>query len=207
MADLAFVDTHVHFSDLRNEKLAYVWLEPEFEHPVLGDIGAIQAQRYWADDFIAETRFANVSKSVHVQAALGIADPVEETKWLQAFVDRLGHPHGIVAEVHLAQGDVEAVIERHMAFANMRGVRDFGEGDYPSDDKWRAGFAALEKHDLIACLDSSPESHASIKGLAEAFPNIVISLDHAGFPRQRDAAYFEMWKKGLENLAQAPNVV
>ena len=102
MAKLPFVDTHVHFSDLRDENLTYVWLEPSFVHPALGDIGAIQAQRYWADDFVAETRFANVPKSVHVQAALGIADPVEETKWLQAFADRLGHPHGIVAEVHLA---------------------------------------------------------------------------------------------------------
>jgi len=57
VADLAFVDTHVHFSDLRDKDLAYVWLEPDFTHPVLGDIGAIQAQRYWADDFVRETRF------------------------------------------------------------------------------------------------------------------------------------------------------
>jgi len=207
VAELQFIDTHIHFSDLRNEDLKYVWLEPEFQHPVLGDIGAIQAQRYWADDFVAETRFANVSKSVHVQAALGITDPVEETKWLQSFADRLGHPHGIVAEVHLAQDDVAEVIERHMAYANMRGVRDFGAGDYPSDPTWRAGFAHLEKDDLVACLDSAPETYASIKSLAEAFPNIVISLDHAGFPRQRDDEYFAMWKRELENLAQAPNVV
>lgn len=207
MADLAFVDTHVHFSDLRNEDLAYIWLEPEFEHPVLGDIGAIQAQRYWADDFVRETRFQNVSKSVHVQAALGIEDPVNETKWLQAFADRLGHPHGIVGEVHLAQDDAAEVIDRHLAFANFRGVRDFGEGDYPSDEKWRAGFANLERHDLVACLDSSPETYASIKSLAQAFPNIVISLDHAGFPRARDDDYFAMWRRELANLAEAPNVV
>jgi predicted TIM-barrel fold metal-dependent hydrolase len=207
VAELALVDTHVHFSDLRNDDLAYLWLQPEFEHPVLGDIGAIQAQRYWADDYIGETRFANVSKSVHVQAALGITDPVQETRWLQAFADRLGHPHGIVAEVHLARDDAEEVIERHMAFANMRGVRDFGEGDYPSDPTWRAGFAHLEKYDLVACLDSSPDSYASIKSLARAFPNIVISLDHAGFPRQRDGEYFDMWKRRLLDLAEAPNVV
>ena len=207
MAKLPFVDTHVHFSDLREEQLTYVWLLPEFEHPALGDIGAIQAQRYWADDYVRETRFQNVAKSVHVQAALGIADPVEETRWLQAFADRLGHPHGIVGEVHLAQPDAAAVIEQHLQFANFRGVRDFGEGDYPSDAAWRAGFANLEQHDLVACLDSAPETYASIKGLAEAFPNIVISLDHAGFPRARDDEYFAMWKRELQNLAQAPNVV
>jgi predicted TIM-barrel fold metal-dependent hydrolase len=207
VATLPFVDTHVHFSDLREEQLTYVWLQPEFVHPVLGDIGAIQAQRYWADDFVGETRFANVSKSVHVQAALGIADPVEETRWLQAFADRLGHPHGIVGEVHLAQPDAAEVIERHMAFANFRGVRDFGAGDYPSDPDWRAGYANLAKHDLVACLDSSPETYGSIKGLAAAFPDIVISLDHAGFPRQRDDEYFALWKRELASLAEAPNVV
>jgi predicted TIM-barrel fold metal-dependent hydrolase len=133
-----------------------------------------------------ETRFTSLTKSVHVQAAIGIEDPVEETKWLQAFADRLGHPHGIVGEVHLAQPDAAEVIERHMANANFRGVRDFGQGDYPSDPAWRAGFANLEKRDLVACLDSSPETYASVKSLAEAFPDTVISLDHAGFPRRRD---------------------
>lgn len=207
MTRLPFVDTHVHFSDLREPQLAYIWLQPEFSHPVLGDIGAIQAQRYWADDFVRETRFSSLTKSVHVQAALGIDDPVEETKWLQAFADRIGHPHGIVGEVHLAQPDAAEVIERHMAYASFRGVRDFGQGDYPSDPAWRAGFAHLAKHDLVACLDSSPETYASIKSLAAAFPAIAISLDHAGFPRQRDDAYFAMWKKELVNLAEAPNVV
>jgi predicted TIM-barrel fold metal-dependent hydrolase len=207
MADIAFVDTHVHFSDLQHPKLHYSWLQPGWKHPLLGDIEGIQAQRYWADDFIAETRFANVSKSVHVQAALGIKDPVEETKWLQAFADRLGHPHGIVAECHLAQPDAAEVIERHMRYPNVRGVRDFGSGDYPRDPRWRAGYQHLRKYDLVACLDSSPETHASIKDLAAAFPDIVISLDHAGFPRRRDAEYFRHWKRELTNLAEAPNVV
>ena len=83
----------------QDPNLYYAWLQPGWKHPILGDIEGIQAQRYWADEYVAETRFANVTKSIHVQAALGIKDPVEETKWLQAFADRLGHPHGIVAEV------------------------------------------------------------------------------------------------------------
>ncbi|HKZ92052.1 MAG TPA: amidohydrolase family protein, partial [Candidatus Limnocylindrales bacterium] len=70
-----------------------------------------------------------------------------------------------------------------------------------------AGFANLERHDLVACLDASPETYASIKSLAGAFPDIVISLDHAGFPRQRDDEYLAMWKRELADLAEAPNVV
>jgi len=207
MAEIPFVDTHVHFSDLQDPNLYYAWLQPGWKHPILGDIEGIQAQRYWADEFVAETRFSNVKKSIHVQAALGIKDPVEETKWLQAFADRLGHPHGIVAEVHLQQDDAQSVIERHMAYPNVRGVRDFGPGDYLVDDQWRRGYAHLRDHDLVACLDSSPETYAKMRSLAEAFPDIVISLDHAGFPRKRDPEYFAMWKRELENLAGASNVV
>jgi predicted TIM-barrel fold metal-dependent hydrolase len=109
--------------------------------------------------------------------------------------------------VHLDQDDAQAVIERHMAYPNMRGVRDFGRGDYLVDDAWRRGFAHLEAHDLVACLDSSPETYARIRSLAEAFPDIVISLDHAGFPRRRDPEYFAMWRRELANLAGAPNVI
>ena len=178
MARLPFVDTHVHFSDLQNPDLYYAWLQPGWKHPILGDIEGIQAQRYWADEFVAESRFANVPKSVHVQAALGIKDP-----------------------------DAEAVIERHMQFANMRGIRDFGPGDYPLDPAWRAGYQHLRKHDLVACLDSSPQTYDQIKQLAQAFPDIVISLDHAGFPRERTPEYFAMWKRELASLAQAQNVV
>ena len=77
--------------------------------------GAIKSRRYWADDFVAETRFANVGKVVHVQAALGIPDPVDETRWLQAFADRLGVPHGIVAwttVVNLAKSVSEDIYKR-----------------------------------------------------------------------------------------------
>jgi predicted TIM-barrel fold metal-dependent hydrolase len=207
MADIPFVDTHVHFHDMQDPKLRYAWLEPGTKHGFLGDIEAIQSQRYWADDFIGETRFANVRKSIHVQAALGIPDPVEETKWLQAFADRLGHPHGIVAEVHLAQDDAQSVIERHVAYPNVRGVRDFGPGDYLTDPAWQRGYGLLQAHDLVACLDSSPETYASMRALAERYPDIVMSVDHAGFPRKRDPEYFAYWKRELENVAGAPNVV
>ena len=102
MADLELTDTHVHFHDLDEPRLHYSWLLPDAPPDTdLGDYRAIKSRRYWADDFLAETRFANVGKVVHVQAATGIPDPVDETRWLQAFADRLGVPHGIVAFVDL----------------------------------------------------------------------------------------------------------
>ncbi len=207
MAGLPFVDTHVHFYDLQHPTLRYGWLQPGVKHHILESIEPIQAQRYWADDWIAESRFANVVKSIHVECAVGTPDPVEESRWMQAFADRLGHPYGFVAEVHLAQPDAEDAIEQHMQFANMRGVRDFGEGDYLVDAAWQRGFAHLRKHDLVACIDPKPETYAQIKQLAMAFPDTRISLDHAGLPLRRDDDYMEFWRREIASLAEAPNVI
>jgi hypothetical protein len=33
----------------------------------------------------------------------------------------------------------------------MRGVRDFGQGDYLADPAWRRGYGLLAKHGLVVC--------------------------------------------------------
>jgi predicted TIM-barrel fold metal-dependent hydrolase len=207
VARLPFVDTHVHYWDLKDPSLKYAWLERDWVHPVLGDIDGLKVLKYMAEQFIAETRFQNVSKCVHVQAAIGIADPVEETRWLQEQADRTGFPHGIVAHCDLASADAAETLERHMASPNMRGVRDFGQGDYLVDPAWRQGYGLLARHDLVFCLDVLPENLGKARELAEAYPDVVLCIDHAGFPRARDTEYFEMWKRGMREAAGAPNVV
>jgi predicted TIM-barrel fold metal-dependent hydrolase len=202
-----FVDTHVHYIDLKDPNLYYAWLQPDWVHPVLGDIDGLKVLKYTADHFIAETRFQNVTKAVHVQAALGIADPVEETRWLQEQADRTGFPHGIVAHCDLAGADAEETIERHMAYPNLRGIRDFGEGDYLVDETWRKGYGLLAKHDLVFCLDLVPENLPAVRALADTYPDVVLCIDHAGFPRRRDDDYFQMWKRGMDEAAGAPNTV
>ena len=207
MARLPFVDTHVHYWDLKDPSLTYAWLERDWVHPVLGDIDGLKVLRYMAEQFIAETRFQNVSKCVHVQAAIGIADPVEETRWLQEQADRTGFPHGIVAHCDLASPNAAETLERHMAYPNMRGIRDFGQGDYLVDPTWQKGYGLLARNDLVFCLDVLPEHLGKARQLAEAYPDVVLCIDHAGFPRARDAEYFEMWKRGMQEAAGAPNVV
>lgn len=207
MARLPFVDTHVHYWDLKDPDLKYVWLEPDWIHPILGNIDGLKVLRYMAPQYIAETRFQNVSKAVHVQAAIGIADPVEETRWLQRQADETGFPHGIVAHCDLTASDAAETLDRHLEHANMRGVRDFGQGDYLSDPAWQQGYALLGSRELVFCLDVLPENLGKARALAEKTPDVVLCIDHTGFPRARDAEYFEMWKKGMTDAAGAPNVV
>jgi len=207
VATLPFVDTHVHYWDLKDPKLRYAWLDRDWSHPVLGDIDGLKVLRYTAEHYIAETRFQNVGKCVHVQAAIGIEDPVEETKWLQEQADRTGFPNGIVAHCDLAGPEAARTLERHMEYPNMRGIRDFGQGDYLVDPTWQQGYALLARHDLVFCLDVLPENLGKARALAERYPDVVLCIDHAGFPRQRDDDYFRMWREGMEDAAKAPNVV
>jgi predicted TIM-barrel fold metal-dependent hydrolase len=207
MARLPFTDSHVHFHDMQHPTLRYDWLEPDGEDIVLDDYGAIKALRYRADDFLSETRFHNVERVVHVQAATGSADPVDETEWLHAFADRLGIPHGIVAYADLAAGDALETLERHARFANLRGIRDLRYDEYLSDPAWRRGYAQLERFGLVCCDDPIVEEMPLALELAREFPGVTLCIDHAGFPRERTDEYFELWRARMRELASAENVV
>jgi predicted TIM-barrel fold metal-dependent hydrolase len=207
VAAIPFIDTHFHLHDLKRPELRYSWLEPDAVHGFLGNIDALKAQHYWIEDYLAEIRFSNVPKAIHVQAALGTPDPVNETKWLQAFADQTGYPQGIVAECRLAEADAEAVLERHMEYPNVRGIRDFGKGRYLVDPSWRAGFKLLERHGLVSCIDTRIQYFDDLIDLAARFPNILICVDHCAIPEARDDAYFKRWSDAMRKLAGADNVV
>jgi len=207
VARLPFVDTHVHYWDLKDETLRYAWLERDWVHPVLGDIDGLKVLKYMAPEFISETRFQNVSKAIHVQAAIGIDDPVEETRWLQEQADATGFPHAVVAHCDLAGADAAATLERHLEYPTMRGVRDFGQGDYLVDPAWQNGYGLLGPHGLVFCLDVETDNMGKARALADKYPDVVLCIDHAGFPRSREPEYFERWKAGMNDIAGAPNTV
>jgi predicted TIM-barrel fold metal-dependent hydrolase len=207
MAELPFVDTHFHLHDMKHTQLRYGWLEPDATHGFLPDTDPLKAQRYRIKDYLAEIRFSNVSKAIHVQAAVNTPDPVAETEWVQAFAEETGFPQGIVAECHLARPDAAAVLERHLRYANVRGIRDFGEGRYLVDPTWRRGFTELAPRNLVACIDTRVERAADLLDLARAFPGTTICVDHCGIPMTRDEESFRRWRMAMTQMALGPNVV
>jgi len=206
MAELAFVDTHFHLHDLKHDELRYGWLERDAVHGFLADTDPLKSQHYFIKDYIAEIRFANVPKAIHVQAAVNTPDPVVETAWLQAFADETGYPHGIVAECHLARPDAASVLDRHLEYKNVRGIRNFGEGRYLVDAAWRRGFAELAPRKLVSCIDTRVELANDILDLAEAFPETQICIDHCAIPMGRDQQSFRNWRAAMETMARSPNV-
>ncbi|MCE2458017.1 MAG: amidohydrolase family protein [Dehalococcoidia bacterium] len=203
-----FVDAHVHFYDMSHPELFYAHWQPDEDHPVLGAQTRRLAERNWlAEDFIAVSRDSNVTKAVHVQAAIGSPDPVTETEWLQEAADRTGFPHAIVAYADLRDPGVEAVLERHCESPNMKGVRDFSYGDYLVEPDFHRGYALMEKYGLVASIAAQWPDMEKLRDLAARFPNTVIVLDHAGGPMERTPEYFRNWKQGMQTAAEAEKVI
>ena len=203
-----FVDAHVHYYDMQHPDLHYAHWQPDVVHPTLGTQPRKLAERNWlAEDFIALTRDSNVTKAVHVQAAIGSADPVKETEWLQDAADRTGFPQAIVAYADLRDPDVERTLERHCQFPNMRGIRDFSHGDFLVSPDFRRGHALLEKYGLASSIAAEWQDMEKLRDLASAFPNVPIVLDHAGLPTERSPKYFQNWREGMRTAAQADNVI
>ena len=77
---------------------------------MLGDLAPI-VRDYLLDDYRADTANYDVVSSVHIEAVP--ADPIAETRWLQATANSEGLPSAIVARVELHEPDVEKVIAEH----------------------------------------------------------------------------------------------
>ena len=154
MARRKIVDAHHHLWDL-GRGYNYPWLQnkPSGEG-MLGDLKPI-ARDYLLRDYRADTANYDLVGSVHIEAVP--ADPVIETRWLQATTNSDGLPSGIVAGVELQKAGAERVIAEHVSFPNVRGIRQivnwhknakytFTGHDFLTNDAWLAGFRLLRKY-------------------------------------------------------------
>ena len=208
MAKLEFVDSHVHFYDMQHPELFYGHWQPDVDPPLIGkQMRKLGERNFLAEDFIETTRASNVTKAVHVQAAIGSEDPVKETEWLEEAAERTGFPHAIVAYADLRDPNVESVLERHCEFPRMRGIRDFSYGDFLVADDFHRGYALLEKYNLHASIAAQCQDMEKLVALANKFPNTAIVIDHAGNPAERTPEYFELWKQGMATAATAENII
>ncbi len=156
MAGIPFVDTHFHLHDMKQPELRYGWLEPDAVHPFLGRYRRHQGRSTTGiEDYIAEIRFANVPKAIHVQAAVGIDGPGRRDALAAGLRRQVRLSRRASWRSAIWQSPMPgAVLERHMQFTNVRGIRDFGPGDYLSNPAWQAGYKLLARHDLVSCLDT-----------------------------------------------------
>jgi len=213
---LSFVDAHQHFQDLGRHH--YPWLADRDRSAQLeGDLDPIR-RNYLPPDYAEDVATADVRKTVHVQNGWDPGDPVGETRWLQALAEKSGRPTAIVAYADLADPAVGRLLEMHKAASPaVRGVRQIlNWHDDPTlrvaacnlmeQAEWRRGFALLRKHDLSFDLQIYWPQMEMALGLARAFPDTVLLLNHFGMPIDRSAEGIRQWANAMTRLAQAPNV-
>ncbi len=214
---MRIIDAHHHLWDLDRHR--YPWLAKPVVSPMIGDTAPL-CRSYLLEDFLADAAGLELVKSVHLQAEIAPELAVEETRWLQAVADdpeSKGFPHGIVAFADLAAPDVEAVLEAHGAFANMRGIRQIlnrhadpainvAAVDYLNDAAWQRGYARLAAYGYSFDLQLYWPQMADAAALATLHPDIPVILNHTGMPLERDQAGLDGWRSGMRRLAECPNV-
>ncbi len=212
MTRIPIIDTHVHFWNMRDPDpgMAWVWLDRDADHPILGNIDPIKMVAFDIDAIWAEARFADVSGFVHVQAAIGSADPVLETRWLTRMREQSEVPFTIVAHADLGDADVHRQLDGHSESPYFVGVRDFAaEGLLASGEMtatYERSLTELDRRGLMFDLDCEWTNMQAAAELAGRHPNLTVVLEHIGFPRNRDEDYFQSWRQGLQTLAGADNV-
>lgn len=217
MQDL-IVDAHMHLWDL--EKISYPWLSPPLPVGITGDVSSI-AQTYLLDNYLDDARGARdtirVAKIVHVEAGADPTASLAETRWLQSIADTRGYPHAIVAHAELNSPNVEALLEQHAGHSNVRGIRQilnwhpdprktYTPRDLLTDPAWEKGFALLRRYRLSFDLQVYPSQMPAAARVASRYPDTPMVLNHTGMPVERDTAGIEVWRAGMQALAQQPNV-
>jgi predicted TIM-barrel fold metal-dependent hydrolase len=207
------IDTHHHI--WRRKDVA--WLADPPIPRMFGDYFGIRRD-YPVEEFMADVMPQGVTKSVHVTANWGLDRALDETRWLQSVADKQGFPHGIVAQVDLADPGVEVTLKAHKEFPNVRGLRQMlywdplpvlqgaPRADYCNDRDFRRGFALLEKYDLSFELQVYAPQAAYAVELIKAFPNVRMILVHAGMLTDRTPAAIDEWRGALTEMAAHPNL-
>jgi predicted TIM-barrel fold metal-dependent hydrolase len=191
------VDAHVHLWDPARTD----WY-PYLSHPQ-GPQTADTSRMYRpfdADTYRAESARWNVEKFVNVAAATGVHS-VEETLELDGEAPARGGPDAIIGGIPPTDTVAEAVelLERQMAAARFRGVRPMGRYPGPLPDPGVLG--ALQERNLVFELMTHPDQlRVAAEGLA-GFGELVVVVEHTGWPRSGTAEERALWRDGIEALA------
>lgn len=215
MSGLRIVDAHHHLWDLNH--IPYPWLRDRPVGPsICGDVTPI-TDNFTLDRYKSGFGRHQVVKSVHVEAGAEPASAVDETVWLQKIADEHGYPHAIVAKVEMHRPDAQAVIERHVAYPNVRGIRQminwhtdlskvYAPENYLDHALWRENFGLLARYGLSFDLQIYAGQMEQAYGLLRAHPDIPVVIDHAGMPVDRSLEQLKLWKRGLQRLAELDHV-
>jgi predicted TIM-barrel fold metal-dependent hydrolase len=192
----------------------HLWDVPEnpwYRFPVPGDnsgLGLTRAfpARFVLDDYLACVSTVELVKCVHVTAVTDPTNVEAESRWVRELAHRRGLPQAIIGTVDLKNpATIAATLDREARSPLFRGIRLLSGLDYNS----------RLAHDVIQTLvsrgliyDAVARPGGGIADLARAaarHEDLVVVLEHTGWPRSTDAASFSVWREEIAQLAVLPN--
>jgi len=215
--DGPIIDPHHHLWDLGLGR--HHWLAPRAGHSGgLGDLARLR-QNYLPSDYLRDAANHNIVATVHVEANWDPSDRLGETRWLDSLEKHGGVATRYVAHVSLASRDAAKLLDAQASFSRVVGVRDIlswsedparrfaARRDFMHDPAWRAGLAALARHNLVFDLMVYASQLGEAARMVSDFPNQLFVLNHCGSPIDRDAEGMRRWREGLATVAHSPNVL
>jgi predicted TIM-barrel fold metal-dependent hydrolase len=214
--EVEIFDAHHHLWDLSEG--SYPWLQNEYHDGFfLGDYRQL-CRDFMPEDYRLALGPYRVVGSVHIEAERARAEQLAETAFIASVQEQAGFPTVIVGHVYFDQPDCADILSMHAQCPAVRGIRSKptvserpglsvrGAPRSMQDERWLSGLSLLERHDL--CYDLRvPYWHLSeAASLARTFPRTRIVVNHLGLPLDRREAELAVWREGLTELADCPNV-
>jgi L-fuconolactonase len=199
------IDAHVHLWDPSRTEW-YPYLSGASAQFAAGDRSRM-ARRFDAGIYRAEAEGWNVEKFVNVAAATG-RHSVEETIELDRRAQQSGDPAAIIGGLPPAATVAEAIgfIDEQMAASRFRGVRPMGGLERPVPEPEVLG--ALRDRGLVFELMAHPDRLRAAAGALGGFEELVVVVEHTGWPRSDTEDERALWQAGMDALADiGPNVV
>lgn len=220
--DLSIVDPHHHLWGVPHAE----YRVPDFArdlqasgHRVVGTVHVECQESYWKVGpeplrAVGETAYVVAATPRPVRQALGLPGLCAGIVGYADF--RLGAAVGEVLDAHLAAGDGRFRGIRHTAPADhnveVGQILHLKPPGLLRDPLFRQGFAQLGLRELSFDAWVVHPQLDDVAALAHAFPETTIILNHAGGPVgvgsyvHERAHVFDVWTRGLRNVAREPNV-
>lgn len=197
------VDAHVHLWDPANVEW-YPYLGGGRDLG-LGDVTGM-ARRFDVRTYRDESAGWNVEALVNVAAATG-RHSVAETLEMERRAEADGQPAALVGGLPSTETTAQAVevIDEQMAATRLRGVRPMSPNGpaVPPDDVLRA----LSERGLLFELMAHPDELVDAARRLSTHHELVVVVEHTGWPRSIDPAERASWSAGMRALAASgPNV-
>jgi L-fuconolactonase len=191
------VDAHVHIWDPARTD----WY-PYLARPPVGGPGDASRmyRRFDVGTYRAESAGWNVERFVNVAAATG-RNSIEETIELDRLAESGAGPDAVVGGLPPTDsvGDAIGLLDRQMAASRFRGVRPMGPLDQPVPSV--EVLRALCERNLVFELMTHPDKLAEAAAQLAGFDDLVVVVEHTGWPRSSSPEERSLWEVGIDALA------